>query len=727
MTAEQSSYPDPARKGPRLDILPRMRPDDLRRLAEQVPAELQRRAIWVCCDRTPRERRSGRRVSSKIPLSSHGNADTTDSSTWMTFADACAFALADDRVATLGICVHQQQLVVLDLDHVLTYDADTNSYECNAAARALLDRLPDSYVEVSPGRDGLHVVFTGSVPTSWRKQLRDAFGDGVHLECYQEGRYVTMTGDSLGVSGIAHIDADDPPAALRELLAFDDSYDAHTSADSSEAVIDEQTVIAALHAIDAGLPYEEWIAVGMALHKLLGEHEGMLAWDAWSATAPDAYDGELHAHWRSFARDAGRANRPGFGTLARLADKHSGPEWRPRPPMLIDVFDPAEAPGFVAAATKSEPAAPLYMRGAELREWVGRAEFMVANVLPRTGLFQLFGEPGAGKSLVALSLAFAVATGEREWMGHEVTHHGPVAVLVGEDLVGVAARFIAECRLRELEPDAVPIVFSTKPTQLLDAAAVQQHGQAIVDQLQARPAMVLVDTYATNYGAGSEDSTEDASTAMANSAALQRELQCLLGFVHHSSKGNKGTGRGSSVFLAALDAEFKVTQHADTAVASPEQAFGIADEEPFTRTQALVRVLPMKTKNWQKQAAFEAEIVALPIGELSNGEPELAATLMHRPVEDVGPSDAELLPEPTQRRVEQVLTWVLDQGEERVTTSAAADHFSLLVGWPGQKGVRALVRQCIEQLGFLTAVGNTKTRRLQVSEKGVKWLTERVL
>ena len=113
--------------------------------------------------------------------------------------------------------------------------------------------------------------------------------------------------------------------------------------------------------------------------------------------------------------------------------------------------------------------------------------------------------------------------------------------------------------------------------------------------------------------------------------------------------------------------------------------------------------------------------------KLRNGEPELAATLMHRPAEDVGPSDAELLPEPTQRRVEQVLTWILDQGEERVSAGAVADHFSLLVGWPGKAGVRALVRQCLDQLGFLTAVGNTKTRRLQVSEKGVKWLTERVL
>jgi hypothetical protein len=719
MTAHERKADESLSKGPRLDILPRMRAEDLRRLASRVPEELRSRSIWVCCDRTPRERRSGRRVSSKIPLSTHGNADTTDSSTWMTFADACAFALADDRVATLGICVHEQQLVVLDLDHVLTYDAETNSYECNAKARALLDRLPDTYVEVSPGRDGLHVVFAGDVPTEWRKQLRDAFGDGAHLECYQDGRYVTMTGDSIGIDSIAWLRSDDAPIALRELLHREPVE--HSTRDGAEEV-EESLVIAALRAIDASLPYEDWIAVGMALHRLLGDSDGFAVWDTWSATAPDAYDGELVSHWRSFSRDADRAHRPGFGTLARLADKHSGPDWRPRPPMLIDVFD-AEAAGFEAPKA-SVPEAKLYMRGAELREWVGGAEFMVANLLPKSGLFQMFGEPGAGKSLVALSLAFAVATGESSWMGHEVAHHGAVAVLVGEDLVGVAARFIAECKLRKVEPDDVPIVFSTKPTQLLDAEAVQAHGQAIVDQLGAAPAMVLIDTYATNYGAGSEDSTEDASTAMTNAAALQRELHCLLGFVHHSSKGNKGTGRGSSVFLAALDAEFRVTQHQGQPTA--EDAFGMVEPDPFTRTQSIVRVQPMKTKNWQRQGAFEAEIVALPIGQLSNGDDELAASLIYTPEPDAGPSDMDLLPIGEQRRAEKILAWIADQ-EDRVSVNAVAEHFSLLVGWPGKSAVRSLVKQCCGELRVLTAVGNTKSRRLELSEKGSNWLMRRVL
>jgi hypothetical protein len=707
-------------RGPRLDILPRMKADDLRRLAEQVPSELRDRPIWVACDRTPRERTSGRRVSSKIPLWTGGNADTTNPATWLSFADAAAFALADDRVATLGICLEGQKLVVLDLDHVLTYDEHTDSYECAAAAKAFLKRLPPSYVEVSPGRDGLHVVFQGSVPSGWRKQARDAFGPGMHLECYSAGRYVTMTGDSLAGPTLAWLQIEDPPAVLREILEVDeDSY-----GDSARDPVDAETVYAALKAIDASLPYEDWIAVGMALHRLLGPDEGLRAWDDWSASAPDSYDGELLPHWRSFSREADRSRRPGFGTLARLADSHSGsPEWRPRPPMLLE-------PVATEKAAKAAEAIPLYMSGDQLRAWVGSAEFLVANVLPKSGLFQLFGAPGSGKSLIALSLAVAVAAEDETWMGHEVNQHGPVAVLVGEDLVGVAARFEAECQIRGLKASEVPVVFSTKPTQLLDAAQMQTHGQAIIDKLGSVPVLVIVDTYATNYGAGSEDSTEDASIAMANAAALQREFGCLLGFCHHSSKGNASTGRGSSVFLAALDAEFMVAQRQTApSLASAQDAFSTGEEPSAPRpTGTVVTVTPKKAKNWQRVPAWSAEITAVPVGLLKTGDIEWAAVASYAPTPPVGEEAIELFSEHDQAHLQVVLEYIADQTAKSnlVTASQLFSKFGELVGWPGRTAFRSWLQSCID-MKFVKSIGKTRSRRLELTKEGRAWLASKIL
>ena len=214
---------------------------------------------------------------------------------------------------------------------------------------------------------------------------------------------------------------------------------------------------------------------------------------------------------------------------------------------------------------------------------------------------------------------------------------------------------------------------------------------------------------------------------MANAAALQREMKTLLGFVHHSSKGNKGTGRGSGVVLAALDAEFRVSQRQGTMDA--ELAFGTQQTEPFARTGSLVTVTPMKTKNWQRQAAWDAEIVATEIGTLANGRAELAASLVHVPSRIVGDEDMDLLPENTQKQVEHLLTWIDAQTRagERVSARAAVDHFVNRVGWSGRHKLSSLVEDCVSRLAVLDSTGQARSRCLTVSKRGLTWLEARVL
>lgn len=81
-------------------------------------------------------------------------------------------------------------------------------------------------------------------------------------------------------------------------------------------------VLSALEAIPAGVPYSQWVRVGMALHDHAPGPEGLALWTAWSARAPDKYPGEarLRTHWRSF--DAGAVT---LGTLFHMAQSHG---WR---------------------------------------------------------------------------------------------------------------------------------------------------------------------------------------------------------------------------------------------------------------------------------------------------------------------------------------------------------------------------------------------------------------
>lgn len=119
----------------------------------------------------------------KVPLQVDGRAaSSTDPATWTSYARVRShqrkgFVLGDG-------------IACLDLDHCLVDGRPT------AAAQAILDRVPDAYVEVSPSGDGLHVW--GRAPERPGRR-RDGF------EVYSVGRYMTVTGTVFRRGGLADL------------------------------------------------------------------------------------------------------------------------------------------------------------------------------------------------------------------------------------------------------------------------------------------------------------------------------------------------------------------------------------------------------------------------------------------------------------------------------------------------------------------------------------------
>lgn len=117
----------------------------------------------------------------KVPLTVAGRpASSTDSATWSTYGRA--------RGSTAGVGLGYvlaagDGVVCLDLDHVLVDGTPTMT------AQRLLDRLPATYVEMSPSGGGLHVWGRADVPQGRRLRV-----DGVAVEVYGTGRYMTVTG-----------------------------------------------------------------------------------------------------------------------------------------------------------------------------------------------------------------------------------------------------------------------------------------------------------------------------------------------------------------------------------------------------------------------------------------------------------------------------------------------------------------------------------------------------
>ena len=143
-----------------------------RRSRRPLPAELTSRPRWV------------RHTTDKRPITPSGRpASSTDSRTWSSHATAARSRAG----AGLGFVLDGDGIACIDLDHCL--DGTT----VTPWARSILDRCPNTYIEISPSGDGLHIWGRADVPHGRRLRV-----DQGTAEIYGTGRYITVTGRRHG-------------------------------------------------------------------------------------------------------------------------------------------------------------------------------------------------------------------------------------------------------------------------------------------------------------------------------------------------------------------------------------------------------------------------------------------------------------------------------------------------------------------------------------------------
>ena len=143
-----------------------------------VPVELRRLARWI-------------RHRNKVPITVTGRpASSTNPLTWSTYGDARRSVKGDG----LGFVLNGDGIVCIDLDHC--YDGVPT-----VEAQAVLDLFPDTYVEVSPSGTGLHIWGFASLSKGRRFMV-----NGLSVEVYPSGRYMTVTGKAVNRSSFADLD-----------------------------------------------------------------------------------------------------------------------------------------------------------------------------------------------------------------------------------------------------------------------------------------------------------------------------------------------------------------------------------------------------------------------------------------------------------------------------------------------------------------------------------------
>lgn len=165
---------------------------------DSIPEALRARDQWLFWKWEKRiHPTTGEIKWTKPPYQANGNHASTDNPrTWTSFTEAVAtynrggfpgvgYVLTVDREPTDELPgTTDDGLAGVDLDHCVNPETDA----VEPWAQAIVDAL-DSYTEISPSGTGLRIFIYGKLPPKDRKTG--------NFECYESGRYLTITGNHL--------------------------------------------------------------------------------------------------------------------------------------------------------------------------------------------------------------------------------------------------------------------------------------------------------------------------------------------------------------------------------------------------------------------------------------------------------------------------------------------------------------------------------------------------
>ena len=184
--------------------------------------------------------------------------------------------------------------------------------------------------------------------------------------------------------------------------------------------------------------------------------------------------------------------------------------------------------------------------------------WQINGYVPNGGLVTLFGDPGAGKSFLALDWGLSIACGE-DWHGREV-EQGAVLYLVCEGIAGMPNRVQAWLMERGLDipPDRlneVPFYYTTGFNDLRGPAATTDLLRALEHDLAERGtklALVVLDTLSRTLGGADENSAGEMNMALDQLGRVREATGAAVIILHHTAKG-KTYERGSTVLRGACD------------------------------------------------------------------------------------------------------------------------------------------------------------------------------
>lgn len=306
-------------------------------------------------------------------------------------------------------------LTVLDLDTKRsTAPRDIRMEKLMAQAKAL-----GLMTERSHSKKGGHIIFLAKPDPDMPPKIK--LGNDQEIEIFghpkSAGKSVMLTGDALKGDVI------EISTSLQEFLAQAGiTWEKEVPTISPQVPIspfprttstsDMDRAADALQFISPDLDYDEWIAIGQALHTAFG-HAGLSIWHAWSAQG-SKYKGEkdIQQHWKSFKPDGGIT----LGSLFHQAMErgYKPPSSQEKARTAVEDFGrflKAQENGPTVDQDTGEITEQPELHWREVDYSLTRLEpirYLVDGFLAHS-LFVMAGQPGVGKTSALIALAMVQA------------------------------------------------------------------------------------------------------------------------------------------------------------------------------------------------------------------------------------------------------------------------------------------------------------------------------
>lgn len=361
------------------------------------------------------ETRDGK--ATKVPHIVQGaaaRARSDDPATWATFSQAQSLYGQGGYYDGIGIMLAGGGITCIDLDHCLNPETGLVDEPAAAVIREL-----DSYTEVSPSGTGVHVFVFGTPPSGRRRHG--------YVEMYgpDDNRFMTLTGHAVDLfphRPLRHVDL----AALHDKLFPHDGDDRASRPTTNDpgapaCVFTDFEVIERVAAAGNGEKFRRLFVEG-DFGDYPGHSEGRFALLCilafWTQDEAQLYRlMERSALWR------------GGDDVRKLRDHDI--------PQALDVTREHYEPASVGIGTITKTAAVSKPNGHKIRRASsiapGRVSWLWKGYLPYGKITILDGDPGIGKSFLALDLAARVSTGAPMPLGTPSRKPRGVVLLMPED------------------------------------------------------------------------------------------------------------------------------------------------------------------------------------------------------------------------------------------------------------------------------------------------------